>query len=200
MVSPVTKGTISLPARYGLASAPSSVRIMWPGMSSGRFPVVFSKLSKLLNQENALSAPCLKHFRNYGGPIKVARCGFPREKTTKRPIAPRISCSAALAKNNDVRLSSRKVACSSVVPTTSTGNPVRSAPIAKLLTRWSCSPQAPPRAGVILALRFHIIVCYTLVITPTIDFLKTLFEVLSKAAAKSFVLSRWSNFHISPPS
>jgi hypothetical protein len=123
MVSPVTKGTISLPARYGLASAPSSVRIMWPGMSSGRFPVVFSKLSKLLNQENALSAPCLKHFRNYGGPIKVARCGFPREKTTKRPIAPRISSSAALAKNNDVRLSSRKVACSSVVPTTSTGNP-----------------------------------------------------------------------------
>jgi hypothetical protein len=36
---------------------------------------------------------------------------------------PRISCSAALAENNDVRLSSRKVACSPVVPTTSTGNP-----------------------------------------------------------------------------
>jgi hypothetical protein len=26
--------------------------------------VVFSKLSKLLNQEDALSAPCLQHFRN----------------------------------------------------------------------------------------------------------------------------------------
>ena len=49
--------------------------------------VVSSKLSKLLNQENALSAPCLKHFRNYSGPIRVARCGFPWEKTTKRPVA-----------------------------------------------------------------------------------------------------------------
>jgi hypothetical protein len=49
--------------------------------------VVFSKLSKLLIQENALSAPCLKHFRNYRAPIKVARCGFPWEKTTKRPVA-----------------------------------------------------------------------------------------------------------------
>jgi hypothetical protein len=37
--------------------------------------VVSSKLSKLLNQENALSAPCLKHFRNYSGPIRVARSG-----------------------------------------------------------------------------------------------------------------------------
>jgi hypothetical protein len=82
-----------------------------------------SKLSKLLNQEDALSAPLFKAFRNYHGPIKFARCGFPWEKTTKRPVASRISCSAALAENNDVRLSSRKVACSSVVPPTSTGNP-----------------------------------------------------------------------------
>ena len=52
-----------------------------------RCGVVFPKLSKLLNQENALSAPCLKHFRNYRAPIKVARCGFPWEKTTKRPVA-----------------------------------------------------------------------------------------------------------------
>jgi hypothetical protein len=42
----------------------------WPGLSVG---VVFPKLSKLLNQEDALSAPCLKHFRNYCGPIKLAR-------------------------------------------------------------------------------------------------------------------------------
>ena len=54
---------------------------------------------------------------------KIARCGFPWEKTTKRPVAPRISCGAALAENNYVRLSSRKVACSSAVPPTSTGNP-----------------------------------------------------------------------------
>jgi hypothetical protein len=44
--------------------------------------VAFSELSKLLNQENALSVPCLKHFRNYRGPIKLATCGFPWEKTT----------------------------------------------------------------------------------------------------------------------
>jgi hypothetical protein len=50
------------------------------------------------------------------------RGGFPWEKTTKRPIAP-ISCSAALAENHDVRLSSKKVACSLLVPPTSTGNP-----------------------------------------------------------------------------
>jgi hypothetical protein len=97
--------------------------LAWAGLRPVSGGVVFSKLSKLLNQEHALSAPCLKHFRNYSGPIRVARCGFPWEKTTKRPVASRISCSAALAKNNDVRLSSRKVACSSVVPTTSTGNP-----------------------------------------------------------------------------
>ena len=32
---------------------------------------VFSKLSKLLNQERALSAPCLRHFCNYGGGAKA---------------------------------------------------------------------------------------------------------------------------------
>jgi hypothetical protein len=47
----------------------------WPQAGFGG--VVFSKLSKLLDQENALSAPCLQHFRNYCGAIKVARCGFP---------------------------------------------------------------------------------------------------------------------------
>jgi hypothetical protein len=39
-----------------LANVPSSgVRVIW--LASGG--VVFSRLSKLLNQENALSAPCL---------------------------------------------------------------------------------------------------------------------------------------------
>jgi hypothetical protein len=48
---------------------------------------------------------------------------FLEKKPRKDLSFPRISCSAALAENNDVRLSSRKVAWSSVVPTTSTGNP-----------------------------------------------------------------------------
>jgi len=65
----------------------------------------------------------LEQFRNYCGLTKIARCGFPWEKTTKRPITSRIPCSAALAENNYVRLSSQKVACSSVFPSTSTGNP-----------------------------------------------------------------------------
>jgi hypothetical protein len=57
----------------------------------------------------------LKQFRNYCGLIRIARCGFPWEKTTKMPTASRISCIAALAENNYVRLSSQKVACSSVI-------------------------------------------------------------------------------------
>jgi hypothetical protein len=48
---------------------------------------------------------------------------FLGRKPRKGPIAPRISCSAALAGNHYVRLSSKKVACGSVVPPTSTGNP-----------------------------------------------------------------------------
>jgi hypothetical protein len=56
-----------------------------PGLVTGG--VVFSKLSKLLNQEDALGAPCLQHFRNLCFAIEVARCGFPWEKTTKRPVA-----------------------------------------------------------------------------------------------------------------
>ena len=75
----------------------------------------------------------LEQFRNYCGLKKIARSGFPWEKTTKRPVAPRISCGAALAENNYVRLSSRKVACSSAVPPTSTGNPGSVYTIAKLL-------------------------------------------------------------------
>ena len=65
----------------------------------------------------------IEQFRKHCGLKKIARCGFPWEKTTKRPVAPRISCGAALAENNYVRLSSRKVAWSSAVPPTSTGNP-----------------------------------------------------------------------------
>jgi hypothetical protein len=45
--------------RIGASRLSSSVRVIWPGMASGPCPVVFSKLSRLLNQENALSAPCL---------------------------------------------------------------------------------------------------------------------------------------------
>ena len=52
--------------------------LAWDGLR-----VVFSELSKLLNQEYALGTPGLKHFRNYFEPIKTARCGFPWEKTTK---------------------------------------------------------------------------------------------------------------------
>jgi hypothetical protein len=77
---PVTNGTISLPTRYVLAIVPFVIRrpwsygLGWPGLSG---VVAFPKLSKLLNQEDALSAPCLQHFRNYCDAIKVARCGFP---------------------------------------------------------------------------------------------------------------------------
>src|ERR1700689_736304 len=65
----------------------------------------------------------LKRFRNYGGFIKVARSGFPWEKTTKGDVAPPDFLRAALTKGNDVRLSSRKAACSSMAPPSSTGNP-----------------------------------------------------------------------------
>jgi hypothetical protein len=62
----VTNGTISLPTRYVLAIVPFVIRrpwssgLGWPGLSG---VVAFPKLSKLLNQEDALSAPCLQHFR-----------------------------------------------------------------------------------------------------------------------------------------
>jgi hypothetical protein len=105
-------------------------------------------------------------------PRQAGACGG-AGGTTKRPVASWISCSAALAKNNDVRLSSRNVACSSVVPTTSTGNPgsvcihceTAYAVISALRGR-------PPRGartlrtGVTRRFRFHIIVCYTQVIMP----------------------------------
>jgi hypothetical protein len=52
----------------------------------------------------------LEQVRNSCSLAKITKCGFPWEKTTKRPIASRISCSAALAENKYVRLSSQKVA------------------------------------------------------------------------------------------
>jgi hypothetical protein len=58
---PVTSGTICLPMRYVSAIVPFVTRrrlspgLLGPGLS-GR--VAFPKLSKLLNQEDALSAPC----------------------------------------------------------------------------------------------------------------------------------------------
>ena len=81
--SPVTNGTIILPTRPGIDErpvcppvvCPPVVRVIWPRMASGGYPVprqaprqagtggsggvVFPKLSKLLIQEDALSAPFL---------------------------------------------------------------------------------------------------------------------------------------------
>jgi hypothetical protein len=65
----------------------------------------------------------VKRFRNYVGLIEVSRSGFPWEKTTKGDVAPPDFLRAALIEGNDVRLSSRKAACSSMAPPSSTGNP-----------------------------------------------------------------------------
>jgi hypothetical protein len=65
----------------------------------------------------------LKRFRNYCGPKKIAKSGFPWEKTTKRSLAFPDFLRAALTEGNHVRLSSRKAACSLMAPPSSTGNP-----------------------------------------------------------------------------
>jgi len=58
----VTNGTICMPTRYVLAIVPFVTRRPqssgrdWPGLTGGAASI---KLSKLLNQEDALSAPCL---------------------------------------------------------------------------------------------------------------------------------------------
>src|SRR5271157_3561836 len=58
LVSPAASGTISLPAlRIGKRPACSSVRPCSP--RTDRLAMVVSKLSKLLNQEDALSVPWL---------------------------------------------------------------------------------------------------------------------------------------------
>jgi hypothetical protein len=58
------KRAISLSTRYGIGERPvchpASVS---PGLGQVTGGVAFFKLSKLLNQEDALSAPCLQHFR-----------------------------------------------------------------------------------------------------------------------------------------
>jgi hypothetical protein len=131
-----------------------------------------SRVVKTAQSRERTERTLLQHFRNYCGAIKVARCGFPWEKTTKRPVASRISCSAALAENSDVRLSSWKVACSWVVPITSTGKiRVRFAPIAKLLHVDFCPSQAPSwGAGMLrtsMICHCHITVCYIRVIMRT---------------------------------
>jgi hypothetical protein len=65
----------------------------------------------------------LKRFRNYCGLTKIAWSGFPWEKTTKRSSAFPDFLYAALTGGNDVRLSLRKAACSSMAPPSFTGNP-----------------------------------------------------------------------------
>jgi hypothetical protein len=75
---PVTNGSISLPTRCVIAIVPFVIRRRlsrgpgWTGLSGG---VAFPKLSKLLNQENALSAPFLRHFRNYCGALTALTSG-----------------------------------------------------------------------------------------------------------------------------
>jgi hypothetical protein len=144
LVSPVINGTIILPTLQGIGERPVyppasvSSGLAWPwagarptaGSTAGRDGrdgrgrrCGVLQVVKTAQSRGRTERTLFKAFRDYRGPIKFARCGFPWEKTTSRPVASRISCSAALAENNDVRLSSRKVACSSVVPTTSTGNP-----------------------------------------------------------------------------
>jgi hypothetical protein len=79
----------------------------------------------LLRSRISLSA-ALGRFRNYCGPMKVARSGFPWEKTTKGDVASvYTNCETALVERSDVRLSSRKAACSLVAPQRSTENPGR---------------------------------------------------------------------------
>jgi hypothetical protein len=55
-------------------------------MASGRCPV-FSQVVKTTQSRERTERTLLKALSQYCGPIKVARCGFPWEKTTKRPVA-----------------------------------------------------------------------------------------------------------------
>jgi hypothetical protein len=65
-----------------------------------------------------------KALRDYCGRIRVARSGFPGEKTPNGDVAPQISCAALyLTDGNHVRLSTRRGACSSMAPPSYTGNP-----------------------------------------------------------------------------
>jgi hypothetical protein len=59
----VTNGTIFLPTRYVLVNVPYVIRrprpLAWDGLGLVSGGMVFPGLSKLLNQEDALGAPCL---------------------------------------------------------------------------------------------------------------------------------------------
>jgi hypothetical protein len=58
----VTNRAISLPTRSGFANVPSVIQRpcppAWDGLRPASVGVVFSELSKLLDQEDALGAPC----------------------------------------------------------------------------------------------------------------------------------------------
>ena len=62
LAGPVTNETISPPRRYGLANVPFVIQrpchLAWSGHRPVSGDVVLPKLSKLLYQEGALSAPC----------------------------------------------------------------------------------------------------------------------------------------------
>ena len=60
----------------------------------------------------------------YSGLIKIARCGFPWKKTTRRPAASPIPCSAAPIEEATCGFLGGKHACSSLAAQSSTGNPV----------------------------------------------------------------------------
>jgi hypothetical protein len=77
-------GTIFLPTHCVLANVPSSgVRVIWPGTTWLSGGVVFSKLSKLLNQEDALSAPCL---RGDSAPRRRALAGRRNAADRRNPL------------------------------------------------------------------------------------------------------------------
>jgi hypothetical protein len=92
MVSPVANGTIVLPTRQVLMNAPSILRRPCHLAADGLGPVpggcgVLQVVKTAQSRGRTERTLFLQHFRNYCGAIKVARCGFPWEKTTKRPVA-----------------------------------------------------------------------------------------------------------------
>ena len=97
----------------------TSLQSVW---GSGDFGVYSAQLPRIAFS----SSPCARASRAvyiYCALIKIARRGFLWKKTTKRPIASPDFLQRSTRREHYVRLSSRKVACSSVVPPTSTGNP-----------------------------------------------------------------------------
>ena len=92
MVSPVANGTIILPTRQVLMNAPSILRRPCHLAADGLGPVpggcgVLQVVKTAQSRGRTERTLFFQHFRNYCGAIKVARCGFPWEKTTKRPVA-----------------------------------------------------------------------------------------------------------------